>query len=117
MNLSGTGVLAPAVSLSPASVNFGNQTVGLTSAPQTVTLTNIGSATLTITSIGLTGANPHQFGETSSCGSSLNAGASCTISVTYQPGVSGPKIAALTITDNAAGSPHSVAMSATGIGP
>src|SRR5439155_21922743 len=50
-SLSGTGTTAPAVSLAPASPSFGNQLLNTTSAAQTVTLTNTGSASLTITSI------------------------------------------------------------------
>src|SRR5205823_896534 len=76
----------PAVSLSPTSLNFGNQNVGTTSAPQTVTLSNIGTATLSITSIGIeNGDYSSDFAETNNCGTSLAAGASCAINVTFTP--------------------------------
>jgi sugar lactone lactonase YvrE len=101
------------VSLSPTSLSFGNQTVGTTSAAQTATLTNTGSATLTINSIGASG----DFSETTECGSSVPAGGSCTISVTFTPTAAGTRTGTLTVSDNAPGSPQTVSLSGTGIGP
>src|SRR5207237_1057990 len=77
--LSGTGVVAQA-SLTPPSLAFSNQNLGTSSAAQTITLSNPGTATLTITSIGVTGINSSDFSQTNTCGSSVAAGASCTIS-------------------------------------
>jgi hypothetical protein len=71
------------VSLSPTSLNFGNQTVGITSSPQIVTLQNTGNINLTITSIQITGADSSDFGETNNCPSSLPPNGSCNISVTF----------------------------------
>jgi hypothetical protein len=62
--------LSVAATLSPTSLNFGNQSVGSTTSPQIVTLTNTGSEPLTISSIAASG----DFGETNACGSSLAAG-------------------------------------------
>ena len=114
VSLSGTAI-APTVSLSPSSVAFGNQSVGTTSAAQTVTLTNTGNATLTITSVTVTGTNATDFAQTNTCGSSVAAGGNCTISVTFTPSASGSRAASLTITDNASGSPQSVSLSGTGV--
>jgi hypothetical protein len=117
---SGTSAPAPAVSLSPTSLSFGNQNVNTTSAAQTVTLTNSGNAALSINSIGLSGTNSGDFAQTNTCPSSsstLAAGASCTISVTFTPSANGSRSASVTITDNASGSPHSVALSGTGTTP
>src|SRR5207245_702397 len=83
-NLTGTGV-ASAVSLAPASVAFGSQQVGSTSAAQAVTLTNTGNAALAITSIAVTGANGGDFAQTNNCGTLVAAAASCTINVTFTP--------------------------------
>jgi hypothetical protein len=113
VSLTGTGV-APAVSFSPTSLSFGSQSVGRTSAAQTLTLTNTGSATLSITSLAVTRTNTSNFAVTDACGSSLAAGAKCTISVTFKPAVSGARAAALSITDNASGSPQTVNLSGTG---
>ncbi len=113
----GTGVPVPAVSLSPTSLSFGNQNVGTTSAARTVTLTNSGTADLAINSIGLGGTNAGDYAQSSTCPLSpgtLAASASCTISVTFTPTATGASSASLTITDNASGSPHSVALSGTG---
>ena len=86
--LSGNGVAAPAaaVTLSPASLAFGNQTVGTTSAQKTISLTNSGSAALGISSIVTTGSG---FTSTHNCATSLAAMASCTINVTFAPGSRG----------------------------
>lgn len=105
---------SPAVSFSPTSVAFGSQTVSTASAPITVMLTNSGSATLTISGITFTGTNSADFSKTTTCGSSLTAGSSCNILITFTPGASGARSASLSVSDNAAGSPHTVALTGTG---
>ena len=119
--LSGIGtVSAPAVTLNPTSLSFGNQNVGTTSAAKSVTLTNSGTAALTITSITVAGTNAGDFAQTNTCPispSTLAAGANCTISVTFTPSASGSRGASVTISDNAAGSPQSVTLSGTGVIP
>jgi hypothetical protein len=114
ISLTGTG-LAPAASLSGASLSFTTQLVGVASTAQTVTLTNSGSSTLNITSIAVGGSNAGDFAQTNTCGTSVAAGAKCTISVTFTPGSSGTRAASITITDNAAGSPHSVSLNGMGM--
>jgi hypothetical protein len=109
--LSGIGTTAK---LSVTNLNFGSVTVGTTSAAKTVTLTNIGTFALSITSIAITGTNAGDFLQTHTCGSSLAAGASCTISVKFKPTATGARSGALTITDSAAGSPQQVILSGTG---
>jgi uncharacterized repeat protein (TIGR03803 family) len=111
VTLSGIG-LAPAVTLSPISLKFGNQTVNTTSPPQTVTLTNSGTATLTIS--GITASASFAI-STNTCGSTLNAGSACSVSVTFTPTATGPVTGNLTFSDNAAGSPQSVSLSGTGV--
>jgi hypothetical protein len=113
--LTGTG-MGPLASLSPASVAFGNQTVSTTSAAKTVTLTNTGNGAMTISGIALAGTNPRQFAETTNCGSTLTAGASCTISATFAPTWAAALTAILTVTDNAPGSPHKISLTGTGVG-
>jgi hypothetical protein len=111
--LSGSGT-GPAVTLAPASLSFPGQAVKSTSTAQIVTLTNGGTSALSITSMTVTGAAASEFAATSACGSSVAVGASCTISVTFAPTSSGNQSAALTITDNAANSPQSFALSGGG---
>src|SRR5207302_1061310 len=116
-NLPDTGV-APAVTLAPASVAFGNQQVGSTSAAQAVTLTNTGNSALAITSIAVTGANSGDFAQTNTCPASpatLAANGTCAISVTFTPAASGARSAAVTSTDNASGSPQTANLTGTGV--
>ncbi len=101
----------PAVTLTPTSLAFGSVVEGATSAAKSVTLKNSGSGTLTISSIATSG----NFAESSTtCGSTLAAGKSCSIKVTFTPQSVGALSGSLTVTDNAAGSPQSVALSGTG---
>ena len=106
---------APLVKLSTTSIAFGNQTVDTTSSPMQVTLTNTGNATLDITSIVVTGADISSFAFPDTCGTTLTAGSSCTLSGTFDPPTAGPLTASLTFTDNAANSPQSVSLSGTGV--
>jgi hypothetical protein len=101
---------APAVKLSATSLAFANQTVGTTSTAQPVTLTNIGTGSLTISGIAASG----DFAESNNCGASVAAGSNCTIDVTFKPIATGTRPGTLTISDNAAGSPQSVVLSGTG---
>ncbi len=91
------------------SLAFGNQVVGSTSAAQTVTLTNNASTPLSVTSIAATGP----YAQTNTCGSSVVAGASCTISVTFTPTAVGSQNGSITITDNAGDSPETVGLAGT----
>jgi hypothetical protein len=107
----------PAVGLSATTLNFSSVNTGSTSAAQSVTLTNTGTGTLSITSIGLTGTNPGDFTDTYTCGSSLAAGANCSISVKFAPTATGTRSASVSITDDASGSPHSTGLIGTGTQP
>jgi hypothetical protein len=116
VSLSGTGTgTAALVSLSPTSLTFGNQAVDMTSTAQTVTLSNTGNAALSITSLALTGTNGSDFDQSNTCGSSLAAGANCTIAVMFTPSVTGTEAASLSIADNASGSPQTVSLSGAGM--
>jgi hypothetical protein len=106
------------VSLSPTSLGFGNQQEGIVSAPQTVTLTNTGNATLNLTKVSITGANAADYAVSSNnCGTSVLAGANCAIAVTFDPTKGGPRSANLTLADNAANSPQLVPLSGNGLAP
>jgi len=104
------GGIGTTAKLFPTSIYFGSVTVGTTSSARTVTLTNVGTTTLTITGIAITGTNAGDFAQTHTCGSSLAAGASCSISVTFKPTATGLRTAALSVSDNAAGSPQTVVL-------
>jgi len=111
VTLSGTA-LAPVANLSSTSLTFSAQTVSTRSAPQTITLTNAGNGVLTPLKFARSG----DFAQTNTCGSSVAAGASCTISVTFSPIDAGSLSGTLTLTDNASTSPQTVELSGTGMG-
>jgi hypothetical protein len=115
INLTGTGIAVPVVSLSSNSLNFGTQSVGSSSTTQKVVVTNMGTGPLTIGAIAFTGNNPSDFPETNDCGSTVLAGAFCTITVMFKPALPGSRASSLVINDNAAGSPHSVTLTGTAI--
>lgn len=98
------------VSLSPTSLTFQSQSTGTSAPPQAVTLTNTGQSLLTINGIGTSG----DFSQTNTCGTSLPAGGSCVITVTFTPKAPGSRTGTLSITDTASGSPQHVALSGTG---
>ncbi|MGH9732337.1 MAG: choice-of-anchor D domain-containing protein, partial [Candidatus Acidiferrales bacterium] len=118
--LSGTEATAaaPAVGLATTTLNFGTVNVGGSTSQPPVQLKNTGSAALSIAGIGITGPNAGDFSETSTCplasSGTLSAGASCTISVTFQPTVAGPRTASVLISDNANPSQQTIALSGTG---
>lgn len=111
----GGGGGSPSATLNPTILGFGNLAVGQTSAAQVVTLTNSGNASLTISGVTIIGANPADFLQTNTCGSSVAAGSNCTISVTFKASAATAESAALSISDNALGSPHSAQFSGTGL--
>jgi hypothetical protein len=102
------------VTVSPLTLSFGTVIVGTTSTAKSVTVTNNMKTTLTISAIGFTGADPADFAQTNTCGSSLGAGAQCTVSVTFTPKAAGARTARLSITDTASTSPQSVSLTGTG---
>ena len=106
----------PLVNLSSASLNFGNQATGSTSNAQAVTLTNVGTAQLTIGSIAVSGGNSTDFAQTNNCGATLVLNANCTINVTFTPSTTGVRSSAVAVTSNAPGSPQTIALSGTGTG-
>jgi len=117
--LSGTGIstAVPEVSFNPASLTFATQAEGTSSAAQNINLTNTGQGTLTISGITLTGTGSGSYTQTNNCPISpatLAAGFSCNIAVTFSPNAIGTLTADVSVTDNAAGSPHTVLLTGTG---
>ena len=110
-----SGTAAPVATLAPTALTFTESTLSTTTAAQTVTLTNSGTATMTGIAVSLTGTGATQFGQTNTCNATLAAGATCTISITFTPTASGKTTAALSVADNASGSPQTVVL--TGNGP
>jgi cardiolipin synthase len=108
------GGTAPLATLSSTSIAFSPTGAGTTSAPSSVTLTNTGNSTLTITSITLGGTNPTSFAESTTCLATLAPQAACTITATFSPASVTSYSASIAIVDNATGSPQSIALSGTG---
>ncbi len=112
--LTGTGVSAGKVSLAPASLAFGDQMIKSSSAAQTVTLANSGTGPLGSLAIAITGSG---FAQTNNCPATLAAGSTCAIQVTFSPSATGAVTGSVQISDDAAGSPQSLALSGTGVMP
>jgi len=113
--LSGAGstTVPPAGQLSmPSSVTIPATTVGTTSAPQTVTVSNTGGAAVTVSSI--VSSNSGEFGVSGSNCTLVNAGSGCTFNVTFTPAAAGARSGTLTITSSGTGSPQSIVVSGTG---
>jgi Ca2+-binding RTX toxin-like protein len=105
----------PAVALSATTLDFGAQDTAAT-ATQVVTVSNTGSASLTVTGATLSGTDADQFAVTNGCTTVAPAG-SCSITVAFTPTTTGVKSASLSIAHNAVGSPSIVALTGTGQTP
>jgi phospholipase C len=99
--------------LSQVSIAFGNQVVGTPSKPKVVTLTNTGSATLTVSSI--TFSLIGNFTETDNCSTPLAPTASCTINIVFTPKTTGNKASVLEIFDNGTNAPQTARLLGTGV--
>ena len=108
---------APVVNLSSGTLAFDQQNMHTSSAALAEILFDTGNATLSISTIAISGTNSGDFAQTNNCGSSVGAGANCTISVTFTPTATGPRSASLTITDNASDSPQTIGLTGTGFQP
>jgi hypothetical protein len=117
ISLTGTGVAIPRASIiiNPASLSFGEQAIGSSSAPQVVFVSNTGQAVMELQGLSLspppagtsftTGPaaaadNPRSH-PLCVAGNTIAPGASCAIGVTFSPATTGSLAAAITITHNA----------------
>lgn len=111
--LNAAGGKTPAALVSPTSLNFGSVLVGQSSS-MIATLTYNARIALSIIRVTLTGAQPADFSETNTCGTTLAAGMSCTITVTFTPLVTGARAASIQIADSAFNTPQVISLSGTG---
>ncbi len=120
VTLTGTGVAgAPQATLSPTAISFNSQSPGVRAASST-TLSNIGNATLHISSIGISGPGALGYAVgtgTNACGTTVAAGASCIIYIQFDPPQYGPYTATLSVADDAAGSPQTASISGSSLVP
>jgi hypothetical protein len=94
----------------PSSLSFAALAVGGTSAAKTVTISNSGSSAATVSSVAVSG----DYAQTNTCGTSIAAGASCTVSVTFKPTANGTRTGSLTVASNATNGTVTVGLSGTG---
>lgn len=108
----------PALALSPASLTFAAQDTGTTSAPQTITATNTGTAPLFFNNVAFSGGDGLDFTIVSDecIGTTLAVGASCGIAVTFSPTTTGTRSVTIAYTDNAPNSPQTVPVTGGGTG-
>jgi hypothetical protein len=104
---------APAVTLTGSIADFGSLDVGVSSAVQSLTLTNSGSAPLNIRSITTTG----DFTVTNTCATSVAPNASCIILIAFKPTAAGARTGLLTIVDDAISGEAVIALSGTATTP
>jgi len=107
-----TATSGTTITLSPKSLNFGDEAIDTTSAAKTVTVENTGTATLDIRGIK---ASTGFAISAKTCGTTLAAGKTCKVGVTFKPTKLGAVTGTLSFADNASGSPQMVALAGTGI--
>jgi len=111
VSLTGVG---QSIMLSPTALNFGAVAIGSTSSPQSVTVKNVGPATVTFTGFALAGAAVDYLISSNTCGSTIAPGATCSVGVEFKPTRTGTRNAKLNVKNNGGGSPSSATL--TGVG-
>jgi len=112
IELSGTGTT---LTVSPTQINFGQQKVHAQSLPQNATVTNTGNMAVSVTGVSITGTDPNDYLETNTCGSQLDPGASCTISISFDPAFKGTRSALVVINGPGGAVWQQVQVTGTGI--
>jgi hypothetical protein len=126
VSLSGTGSAATATAtVSPSALGFGNWLTGATSAPLTVTVTNTGNVALAGGTFAFVGGTSQPFSRITNgsfpasapnCGTTLAAGAACTIKVVFRPATATAFNSTLTAAyTGATATPASVTLTGTGV--
>jgi hypothetical protein len=108
----------PTATVTP-SLAFGDVDTGVTSAEQTITVTNNGPPRLRPGAVTLGGTNAGDFAISSNTctGARVASGAACTVGVKFKPTATGARSATVTIPPNAAGSQYVVTLSGNGVTP
>jgi phospholipase C len=100
------------LSASPVTLTFASAFIGTTSAAKTVAVKNLGTSTITISSIAAVG----DFAQTNTCGKSLAAAATCSIHITYSPLTSGTLEGGVSIISNDPADPLTILVKGTATG-
>jgi hypothetical protein len=103
----------PPFGMTPSALDFGEQDTG-TSSAQAFTLTNGGAAPLSI--LGVTGTGDFATADDCMSSSPLEAGAACTITVTFRPTSTGPRAGTVLIENSFNSVPVAFRLSGTGVG-
>jgi hypothetical protein len=112
VTLTGTGM---SIALSSTALSFGSEPAGQISMLQTVTATNVSTASVNLTSF-VIAATPLDYTiSDNTCGSSLGAGISCSLSVSFNPVKKGTFKGKLNIANSGGGSPATATLTGTGI--
>jgi hypothetical protein len=101
------------IDLTQPSLSFGGVQLGQSKTLST-TLINLDSTTYSIDAIQVTGSDKDEFSQVNTCGSSVAAGQSCVISVTFKPTEAGTDTGVVSISDNGPGSPQTCSLSGSG---
>lgn len=114
IGMSGTGgaVATPGQLSLPGTLSFASRTVSTTSAVSTVTISNVGGTAVSVS--GVVSSNASEFAIASNSCTTVSAGASCIVGVTFRPSVAGARNATITVTSNAVGSPQAISVSGIG---
>ena len=113
--ITGTGV-APKLSVSPSSINFGDRATGSISQTEVITLKSSGTAALSVRGISIVGSDAGDFSQSGNC-STIAAGQSCLIEVRFAPRAAGEKRADISISHDASSGPEVIPLSGVGITP
>jgi Bacterial Ig-like domain (group 2)/Divergent InlB B-repeat domain len=115
ITLTGTGTAATGgtITITPTPLPFGLEGIGLTTPPETLTVSNTGNTAVTFTSIAMTG--DFAGATLAQCPSIAVGAAPCKLQITFTPTAAGTRNGTITFTDNATGSPQTVNLSGTGV--
>jgi hypothetical protein len=106
--------VAPAIAINPSTVTYSAQQVGTASAPVTITVTNTGNASLSVSSVTTTG----DFNQSNTCTSAaIPQGGTCTVQVSFLPTAIGTRSGVLTVYGNVAGGQATAQLSGIGTPP
>jgi len=114
ITLTGTGIATGAISFSPTTVAFGSLQQGTSSGDTTVTLTNNSTASVTITSLSISGSTDFAVYSTTCPATpfALAVSGSCTLKLKFSPTAAAAESATLTAVSSA--SSATVALTGTG---
>ena len=110
VTLTGTGL---AIALSPSALNFGSEPIGQSTAPQTVTVSNVSTATVNLTGFTVSGTPTDYPLSANTCGASLAALSSCSLNVSFNPTKKGTRNGKLNVANSGGGT---ASATLTGVG-